>query len=206
MKKTNFSIGILNILIGIFTAFSCIWYTTNVAGLNDLFNSSIQEYLSLGAVDITISILLALLSIVALILGIRSIAISTSNEDYSINKKKRILFDVLNIILVVVLLAGFIYSLIKLVNVEHVTVFEFVLFMGLFIELFIGTILTMSKFTWDLLSQGKYKIKKNKKGKVKEHNHLNNKNIEQNKVQSQNITDGKELVKPDFRFGNKKRR
>ena len=147
MKKTNFSIGILNILIGIFTAFSCIWYTTNVAGLNDLFNSSIQEYLSLGAVDITISILLALLSIVALILGIRSIAISTSNEDYSINKKKRILFDVLNIILVVVLLAGFIYSLIKLVNVEHVTVFEFVLFMGLFIELFIGTILTMSKFT-----------------------------------------------------------
>lgn len=206
MKKTNFSIGILNILIGIFTAFSCIWYTTKVAGLNDLFNSSIQEYLSLGAVDITISMLLALLSIVALILGIRSIAISTSNEDYSINKKKRISFDVLNIILVVVLLAGFIYSLIKLVNVEHVTVFEFVLFMGLFIELFIGTILTVSKFTWDLLSQGKYKIKKNKKGKVKEHNHLNNKNIEQNKVQSQNITDGKELVKPDFRFGNKKRR
>lgn len=206
MKKTNFSIGILNILIGIFTAFSCIWYTTNVAGLNDLFNSSIQKYFSLGAVNITISILLALLSIVALILGIRSIAISTSNEDYSINKKKRISFDVLNIILVVVLLAGFIYSLIKFVNVEHVTVFEFVLFMGLFIELFIGTVLTVSKFTWDLLSQGKYKIKKNKKGKVKEHNHLNNKNIEQNKVQSQNITDGKELVKPDFRFGNKKRR
>ena len=206
MKKTNFSIGILNILIGIFTAFSCIWYTTNVAGLNDLFNSSIQKYFSLGAVNITISILLALLSIVALILGIRSIAISTSNEDYSINKKKRISFDVLNIILVVVLLAGFIYSLIKFVNVEHVTVFEFVLFMGLFIELFIGTVLTVSKFTWDLLSQSKYKIKKNKKGKVKEHNHLNNKNIEQNKVQSQNITDGKELVKPDFRFGNKKRR
>lgn len=206
MKKTNFSIGILNILIGIFTAFSCIWYTTNVAGLNDLFNSPIQEYFSLGVADITISVLLALLSIVALILGIRSIAISTSNEDYSINKKKRISFDVLNIILVVVLLAGFMYSLIKFVNVEHVTVFEFVLFMGLFIELFIGTVLTVSKFTWDLLSQGKYKIKKNKKGKVKEHNHLNNKNIEQNKVQSQNITDGKELVKPDFRFGNKKRR
>lgn len=206
MKKTNFSIGILNILIGIFTAFSCIWYTTNVAGLNDLFNSPIQEYFSLGVVDITISILLALLSIIALILGIRSIAISTSNEDYSINKKKRISFDVLNIILVVVLSAGFIYSLIKFVNVEHVTLFEFVLFIGLFIELFIGTVLTVSKFIWDLLSQGKYKIKKNKKGKFKKDNHLNNKNIEQNKVQSQNITDGKELVKPDFRFGNKKRR
>lgn len=206
MKKTNFSIGILNILIGIFTAFSCIWYTTDVAGLNDLFNSPIQEYFSLGVVDITISILLALLSIVALILGIRSIAISTSNEDYSINKKKRISFDVLNIILVVVLSAGFIYSLIKFVKVEHVTLFEFVLFIGLFIELFIGTVLTVSKFIWDLLSQGKYKIKKNKKGKFKKDNHLNNKNIEQNKVQSQNITDGKELVKPDFRFGNKKRR
>lgn len=206
MKKTNFSIGILNILIGIFTAFSCIWYTTNVAGLNDLFNSPIQEYFSLGVVDITISILLALLSIVALILGIRSIAISTSNEDYSINKKKRISFDVLNIILVVVLSSGFIYSLIKFVKVEHVTLFEFVLFIGLFIELFIGTVLTVSKFIWDLLSQGKYKIKKNKKGKFKKDNHLNNKNIEQNKVQSQNITDGKELVKPDFRFGNKKRR
>lgn len=206
MKKTNFSIGILNILIGIFTAFSCIWYTTDVAGLNDLFNSPIQEYFSLGVVDITISILLALLSIVALILGIRSIAISTSNEDYSINKKKRISFDVLNIILVVVLSAGFIYSLIKFVKVEHVTLFEFVLFIGLFIELFIGTVLTVSKFIWDLLSQGKYKIKRNKKGKFKKDNHLNNKNIEQNKVQSQNITDGKELVKPDFRFGNKKRR
>ena len=206
MKKKNFSIGILNILIGIFTAFSCIWYTTDVAGLNDLFNYTIQEYFSLGVVDITISILLALLSIVALILGIRSIAISTSNEDYSINKKKRISFDVLNIILVVVLSAGFIYSLIKFVKVEHVTLFEFVLFIGLFIELFIGTVLTVSKFIWDLLSQGKYKIKKNKKGKFKKDNHLNNKNIEQNKVQSQNITDGKELVKPDFRFGNKKRR
>lgn len=205
MKKTNFSIGILNILIGIFTAFSCIWYLTDVAGLSGLFNSSIQEYFSLGAVDIIVSILLALLSVTIFILGVRDIAISTSNEEYSVNKKKRISFDVLNIILVVILLAGLTYSLIKLVNVEYVTVFEFVLFIGLFIELFIGTILTVSKFTWDLLSQGKYKVKKTKieKNKVKT---TENKKSEQNKVNTQNITDGKELVKPDFRFGNRKRR
>lgn len=205
MKKTNFSIGILNILIGIFTAFSCIWYLTDVAGLSSLFNSSIQEYFALGVVDIIVSILLALLSVTIFILGVRNIAVSTSNEEYSVNKKKRISFDVLNIILVVILLAGFIYSLIKFVNVEHVTVFEFVLFIGLFIELFIGTILTVSKFTWDLLSQGKYRVKKTKieKNKVKA---TENKKSEQNRVNTQNITDGKELVKPDFRFGNKKRR